>query len=243
MLIINADDVGRCVAETDIAVRLFREKRLSSGTFMMFMEDTERAVDLAQEFGMSAGLHLNLSQRYTGRCPSPAAGAAHERVVRFMRSSKFAVLVYHPGLRRAFRDVIRSQTDEYARLFGRLPRHLDGHQHRHLCANVLWDQLIPQGWAVRRNFSFFPGEKAWVNRTYRRWMDGRLLRRHRLADYFFSLEQCLDQDRLELPAELAKAHPVEMMTHPVREREASFLSGDGFVRRFGDVPLGNYDAV
>ena len=86
MLILNADDVGRSHAETDIAVALFREGRLTSGTFMMFMEDTERAVELAREHGMNAGLHLNLSQRYNGRAPSPAAQDAHERVVRFMKS-------------------------------------------------------------------------------------------------------------------------------------------------------------
>jgi predicted glycoside hydrolase/deacetylase ChbG (UPF0249 family) len=243
MLIINADDVGRSRAETDIAVALFRERRLTSGTFMMFMEDTERAVELARERGMNTGLHLNLSQRYNGRLPSPAAQSAHERVVRFMKSSKFAVLLYHPGLRGAFRDVFRSQADEYERLFGRPPRHVDGHQHRHLCANLICEEIIPRGCSVRRNFSFFPGDKSWINRAYRRWVDARLARRYRLTDYFFSLAQCLRGGRTRVPAELAGEHRVELMTHPVQPDEAAFLRSAEFDRVFDKIQLGSYEMI
>jgi chitin disaccharide deacetylase len=243
MLIINADDVGRSRAETDIAVALFRERRLTSGTFMMFMEDTERAVELAREHGMNAGLHLNLSQRYNGRLPSPAAQAAHERLVRFMKSSKFAVLLYHPGLRGAFRDVFQSQADEYERLFGQAPRHVDGHQHRHLCANLLCEEIIPRGCSVRRNFSFFPGDKSWINRAYRRCVDARLARRYRLTDYFFSLAQCLRGGRTRVPAELAGEHRVELMTHPVQADEVAFLRGAEFDRVYARVQLGSYEMI
>ena len=31
------------------------------------------------------------------------------------------------------------------RLYGKLPSHVDGHQHRHLCANMLIDPIIPEG--------------------------------------------------------------------------------------------------
>ncbi len=243
MLIINADDVGRCREETDIAVALFRERRLTSGTFMMFMEDTERAVALAREHQMGTGLHLNLSQAYNGRRPSAAAQAAHERVVRFMKRSKFAVLLYHPGLRGAFRDVFRSQADEYERLFGHAPRHVDGHQHRHLCMNLLWEEIIPRGCSVRRNFSFFPGDKSPVNRAYRRWVDARLARRYRLAGYFFSLGQCLRGQRIDVPAGLARTNPVEVMTHPIHAEEATFLRGAGFEQVFGGLTMGDYGAV
>jgi chitin disaccharide deacetylase len=243
LLIINADDVGRCRAETDIAVALFREQRLTSGTFMMFMEDTERAVGLAREHGMGTGLHLNLSQAYNGRAPSAAARKAHERIVRFMRRSKFAVLLYHPGLRAAFRDVFRSQAEEYERLFGQAPRHVDGHQHRHLCANMLWEAVIPRGCSVRRNFSFFPGDKSRINRAYRRWVDGRLARWYRLTDYFFSLGECLRGRRVGVPAQLAREHPVEVMTHPIHPEEAAFLRGPEFADRVTGVQMGNYGSI
>ena len=56
------------------------------------------------------GLHLNLDQDYNGRGPGAAAGQAHRQVVRFLSSSKFARLVYHPFLRRQFREVVQSQS-------------------------------------------------------------------------------------------------------------------------------------
>ena len=46
----------------------------------------------------------------------------------------------------------------------------------HLCANLLLSDMIPAGIKMRRNFSFWPGEKSWLNRAYRalidRWLPG-----------------------------------------------------------------------
>src|SRR5437899_2078852 len=103
MIIINADDWGRSKAETDAAYACFRNGRITSVTAMVFMADSERASELAKESNLDFGLHLNLSQKYNGKVPASVANA-HERVVRFLTQSKYAVFIYHPALRSAFRD-------------------------------------------------------------------------------------------------------------------------------------------
>ena len=65
MLIINADDWGRSVAETDAALKCFRERRITSVSAMVFMGDSERAAELAKENKLDVGLHLNFTDRFT----------------------------------------------------------------------------------------------------------------------------------------------------------------------------------
>ena len=61
MLIINADDYGRNAAATDNTLRVFRRGAIISASAMVFMDDSERASQLALEAGLEVGLHLNLS--------------------------------------------------------------------------------------------------------------------------------------------------------------------------------------
>src|SRR5260221_13625106 len=213
MIIINADDWGRSKAETDAAYACFRNGRITSVTAMVFMADSERAAELAKESNLDFGLHLNLSQKYNGKFPASVA-KAQERVVKFLTRSKYSVLIYHPGLRTAFREVYDHQWEEIVRLYGKPPSHVDGHQHRHLCANVLFDSIIPRGQKVRRNFSFWPGEKGLLNRSYRSMVDRWLARKYSLTDFFFSLGQCLLPNRLSRVFELAKAANVAFITLP-----------------------------
>src|SRR5690349_19441826 len=99
MLIINADDLGRSQAETDVTLRCFREGRITSATAMVFMADSARAADLSRDTGLDVGLHLNLSQPFTAEVVNPCLQERHNRVVRFITSSKYAQCVYHPALR------------------------------------------------------------------------------------------------------------------------------------------------
>jgi predicted glycoside hydrolase/deacetylase ChbG (UPF0249 family) len=133
--------------------------------------------------------------------------------------------------------------DEFVRLFGKSPSHVDGHQHRHLCWNVIFGNVIPSGMRVRRNFSFFAGEKGFLNRLYRKWIDHLLARRYRLTDYFFALPDCKVGDGLARLAELAKQSTVELMTHPVRHDEFDFLMGDSFLELLSALKTGTYALV
>jgi predicted glycoside hydrolase/deacetylase ChbG (UPF0249 family) len=139
--------------------------------------------------------------------------------------------VYNPFLRRQFRDVVEAQIEEFKRLYGKPPSHIDGHQHLHLCANLLKDKFIPVGSRVRRNFSFWPGEKSALNRYYRRRVDSILARDYSLVDYFFSLEESLRDGRLDKVFGLAETATVELMTHPVSPGEFQYLMSDAHLDR------------
>src|SRR5438105_5525667 len=192
MLIINADDWGRSVAETDAALGCYQEGRITSVSAMVFMEDSERAAELAKANGLDVGLHLNFAQPFTGGNYPSELGEHHARTIRYLMGNKYAQLVYNPFLRKAFAYSYQAQVDEFVRLFGKQPSHIDGHHHMHLCANILLSNMIPSHTKLRRNFSFWPGEKSMSNRTYRWLVDRWLARRYRLADYFFDLTQCIE---------------------------------------------------
>src|SRR5947209_3898299 len=213
MIIVNADDFGRSRAETDAIIRCFKERRITSASAMVFMSDSTRAAELVQDTGIDLGLHVNLIQPFTGPVKGRLLRDYHDRVARFLASNKYSLVVYHPALRQQFRYVYEAQLDEFIELFGRRPSHIDGHQHKHLCTNMLVDRIIPALERVRRNFSFWPGEKNLLNRTYRHLIDRSLARRYQLTDFFFSLQQCLQHDRLDRVFELSQTAIVELMTH------------------------------
>jgi predicted glycoside hydrolase/deacetylase ChbG (UPF0249 family) len=241
MIMVNADDFGRSRAETDAVAACHDAGRVASATAMVFMRDSERAAEVARDRGIDVGLHLNLSQRFSGGAVTESVRRSHDRIVSFLGAGRYATVVYHPFLRRQFRDVVEAQLEEFARLYGRPPAHVDGHQHQHLCANVVVDRLIPRGRRVRRNFSFWPGEKSALNRMYRRRIDAMLARDHVLVDYFFSLEDCLQKGRLSRAFDLAETATVEIMTHPVNAIEFRYLMSDSFadaLRRFGSPAPG-----
>jgi predicted glycoside hydrolase/deacetylase ChbG (UPF0249 family) len=243
MLIINADDWGRSVLETDAALRCYKAGRVTSVSAMVFMADSERAAELAREIETVPGLHLNFDEIFTGKTSPGRLDDCHGRTLRFLKGNKFAQLWYNPFLRGAFSYSCHAQFDEFVRLFGRLPSHIDGHHHMHLCANLIFSKMIPTGTKMRRNFSFWPGEKSVLNRAYRSLVDGWLARKYRLADYFFDLTQCLQENKMNRVAGLAKSSKVELMTHPAVLGETEYLMGDRFQGFLQGIDLVSYVLV
>lgn len=243
MLIINADDWGRSVAETDAAVRCFKNGRITSVSAMVFMEDSGRAAELAGENRLDVGLHLNFDERFTGDSYSGTLAKYQSRLVRFLKWTKYSQLLYNPFLRKAFSYSYQAQAEEFVRLFGKPPSHIDGHHHMHLCANLLCSKLIPAGMKMRRNFSFWPGEKSLLNRAYRGLVDRWLARRYRLADYFFDLTQCIEEKKLDRVAALARSSNVELMTHPIVHAEEEHLMSDEFQETLQRLEVGGYALV
>jgi chitin disaccharide deacetylase len=243
MLIVNADDWGRSVVETDVALRCYKAGRVTSVSAMVFMEDSERAADLAKQNGVDTGLHLNFDESFTANGRSRVLGEYQTKLASFLRRNKYAQLVYNPFLRQAFSYSYQAQAEEFVRSFGKPPSHIDGHHHMHLCANLLLNNLIPAGMRVRRNFSFWPGEKSLLNRVYRGLVDRWLARRYRLPDYFFDLTQSLEERKLDRVLALAKSSNVELMTHPAIQREAEYLLGDEFCGMLQRLELGGYVRV
>ena len=240
MIILNADDLGRSRSETDAALSCHACGRITAATAMVFMVDSERAAEAARRTGLDVGLHLNLDEPFTAPGVHTALRQQHESIARLLRSNKYSVLVYHPFLRQKFRSLYVAQVNEFMRLYGKPPSHVDGHHHLHLCANMLIDGVIPTGNQVRRSFTFYRGEKGWLNRAYRTMLDKALQRRYRLTDAFFSLRQCLEGTKLERIVEVSRTAKVELMTHPQDAVDHDFLMGKRFDEVFSGVELGDF---
>jgi len=240
MIIVNADDWGCTRNDTDKALSCYRKDRITSVSAMVFMEDSCRAADLANDIGIDVGLHLNLDQSFTGKTNLPQLDEYHNRVNRFFKVNKYAFLFYNPALRSQFRYVYQAQVEEFMRLYERPPSHIDGHHHLHLCANMLMDNIIPKHEKVRRNFSFWPGEKNFLNRTYRYLIDIWLAKRYILTDYFLDLSQCLKTQNLARVAELSRTATVELMTHPANSYEYAYLMSDNHIGILHKLGKGTY---
>jgi|SRR5580704_12477048 predicted glycoside hydrolase/deacetylase ChbG (UPF0249 family) len=228
MLIINADDFGRTAAETDAALRCYQRGRLTSVSAMVFMTDSERAAELAKENGLDVGLHLNFTDSFTGGRIAARLANYHDKIARFLTRNRYSQVLYNPFLLTEFSYSCEAQTEEFTCLFGKAPSHIDGHHHMHLCGNVLLSNLIPAGMKIRRNFSFWPGEKSRLNRAYRALVDRWLARRYRLTDYFFDLTQSIREKKMDRVMELAESSKVELMTHPILGLESDYLMSHQF---------------
>src|SRR6185436_18089720 len=170
-LIVNADDWGRASDTTDRTLECIRGGSVSSVSAMVFMEDSNRAATIAREHAIESGLHLNFTTPFSaGNCPSRLM-ECQQKIARYLLRHRLAQVMFQPGLINAFEYVVVAQLDEFRRLYGTDPFRLDGHHHMHLCANVLFQGLLPQNTIVRSNFSFEAGEKSLWNRLYRRVVD------------------------------------------------------------------------
>jgi chitin disaccharide deacetylase len=243
MLIVNADDLGRCRDATDAAISCYAKRRITSTSALVFMKDSERAFKAASEVGLEVGLHVNLSEEFSADTVPARLRTAHGQIRRFLTASKYALVVFNPFLMQQFDFVFAAQFEEFVRLFGRPPSHLDGHQHLHVATNMLVQRILPAGTKVRRSFSFSAGEKSLLNRWYRNAVDRSLKRRHRVTDYFFSLSDYLVRDKFERLISLAGQSSVELMAHPQRRTEYDFLMSERYVEAVSRVCLGGFDAL
>jgi hypothetical protein len=243
VLIMNADDWGRDARTTNSSVGCVDAGAVSSVSAMVFMEDSERAAAIAMERGIEAGLHLNFTTGFSAPgCPSRLL-ERQQQIGRYLLKHRLAQIVFHSGLIRSFEYVVAAQLNEFRRLYRSDPQRIDGHHHMHLCANVLWQRLLPEGTLVRRNFSFHPGERSRWNLLYRAFVDRKLARRHRLVDYFFSIAPIDPVERLKRIFSLARHSAVEVETHPVDAREFAFLAGGEVFRWTEGIWLGPPSAV
>ena len=242
MLIVNADDWGRSQPETDLALACYRRGGISSISAMAFMEDSDRAAALAKDNGMDVGLHLNVSENYSGPNLSGGVVNTHAKILRFVTASKCATLftLISPRLEKRVSGRLLLAMGRASRLYGKEPSHVDGHHHRHLSMNILVDGVIPRGTRVRRNFSFTRSEKGAINRVYRSLLDRYLSRRYRMTDYFFSLAPCREPVRLRRVIALAEVANVEVMIHPQNTEEYKLLMSDLYRDTIATVRVGNH---
>jgi len=240
MLIVNADDWGRNRESTDRSLDCFRKGRITTVSAMVFMDDSERAAELARANGLDVGLHLNFTTPFDGTVRDGMLTKCHRRIAEFLKPQKLRRLVYHPALREDFRYAYRRQVEEYEQLYGVPPSRIDGHHHMHLCANMMIDRIIPAGTRIRRNHSFFSGEQSIFNRTYRKVFDAWLVRRYKCTDYFFRLPPSGMDRCMKRIADLAGASAVELAVHPETAGEYDFLMSREYLGFIAGIVKGGY---
>jgi predicted glycoside hydrolase/deacetylase ChbG (UPF0249 family) len=243
MLIINADDYGRNTTATDNTLRCFTRGGVTSASAMVFMEDSERAARLAFEYGLDTGLHLNFTLPFDGEVRSPKLVGSQRRIASFLRMSKYRTLIYNPLLRNQFEYVYKMQYEEYMRIYGKEPTHIDGHHHMHICMNMLVSKLIPIGFRVRKSFTVSLREKNILNRFYRYLVDTRLLRRYTCTDCFFSVVPFDNRERLKSIVNIARSRNVGLMVHPEKSEEYNYLVADDYLQMISHVAKGSYSCL
>jgi predicted glycoside hydrolase/deacetylase ChbG (UPF0249 family) len=241
-LIVNADDWGRDQETTQRTLECVRCGAVSSVSAMVYMEDSERAADMAREHGVDAGLHLNFTGRFSAANCSTRLLEHQDAVAKYLKRNPLTRGVYNPWLAASFEYVVAAQIEEFTRLYGAAPERLDGHHHMHLSANVLLGGLLPPGIIVRRHFSHEAREKFLRNCVFRWVTDAMLTRRYRIADYFFSIIPLEPQPRLQKIFALAERSVVELETHPVDPGEYRFLAGGEIFHWTGNARIaGSYE--
>lgn len=241
LLIVNADDYGAAAPTTDAILDCFERGAVTSATTMVWMEDSERAAEVARERKLPVGLHLNLTMPFDGPgVPDEVAERQKRLTGKLGRRLGLTRWAYRPRLRGAVDQALSDQLGKFQELYGHAPTHVDGHNHVHISPNVLFSKSLPRGIKVRNSHDYAGalGDSPKVLR--------RALIRGRFAttDSFFSIRSIhpdFGGSGLEEALGLARERPVEVMVHPHWEDEYELLKSDGWRRAIAGLPLGSYE--
>ncbi|MDR0305725.1 MAG: ChbG/HpnK family deacetylase [Chitinispirillales bacterium] len=234
MLIINADDWGASPLTTSKIDECIKDGVIHTVSAMVYMRDSKRACGIIKKRGIDTALHLNFTTPFDSGTVSLRLRESQAKIISYLRSSKAAQFVYNPMLSRHFDYVYKAQYDEYCELFETAPRRIDGHNHMHICANMLIGKFIPEKTKVRRNIHFINEKKSLFNRTYRRVIDSVLTKRYYCTDYFLHIHQFMSENkeesvrRLNNLVELSKNADIELLVHPHQRQDYEFVTSRKF---------------
>src|SRR3954452_5258544 len=137
-LIVTADDLGLDAGTTDAILAAYEHGLVTRASAMVFMADSDRAATRARMAGLPTGLHLNLTEPFTAADVPRDVRRTHDRILGSLgRHRKAYRWVFDPRLARTVESAITTQVEEFRRVFGTPPAHVDGHEHVHACLNVL----------------------------------------------------------------------------------------------------------
>jgi predicted glycoside hydrolase/deacetylase ChbG (UPF0249 family) len=243
LLIVNADDWGYDSETTNAIGDCFDAGGLSSTTAMVYMEDSERAVEESRSRpGLGVGLHLNLVEEFSDPATPAAVRERQRRFIEYFRVLRLRRWVYDPRIRDEVNRLVADQFERFHELYGRPPTHLDGHHHCHLSANVLLSPAVPRGMKIRNALSDAHRPSP-VTDALRAARDRLIHRRFDTTDHLFSVVSVWPPlggggtvDRLAL----AKSSSVEVMVHPAFADEYPELTSDRWREALAGVPLGSF---
>jgi chitin disaccharide deacetylase len=243
MLIINADDWGINQIATNNILKCINNQVVTSTTAMVFMSDSLRAANIATSHQLSVGLHLNMTSPFTGNNVTIRLLESQKRLLNYYTKSKYARLIFNPLLIDDIKYCFNAQFEEFLTLYNKAPTHIDGHHHMHLCANMIFSDVVPKGCKIRRNFTFKSGQKSSVNRLYRKCIDLIILNSHKSTDFFYKLRVDENSNDLNEIIVLADKHNVELMVHPELTDQYNYLNSTHFMDLIRHVTMGNYCSI
>jgi chitin disaccharide deacetylase len=243
LLIVNADDLGLDRGNTDAILECFHSGAISSATALVWMEDSDRAAELASREQLPIGLHLNLIEPFSAVDVPEAVSATQHRVVQRLRQDGIGAQLYHPGWSADFERCISDQLGRFHELYGRPPTHVDGHRHMHLVPNALLARALGSVGRCRRPVNRTPRESPGYKRAARAaW--ARLVRlRFSTTDWCFSLRSLhpeLGGAGAEERLERASDATVELFVHPGYPDELPLLRSTEWHERLARHRIGTY---
>jgi predicted glycoside hydrolase/deacetylase ChbG (UPF0249 family) len=246
LLIVNADDLGYDVAATDAIFAAHAAGAITSATSMVWMADSERAGRLARDSPLPLGLHLNLIEPYTGADVPAAVAATQRRVLERIHAAGSRAFVYHPAWAADFTQCIADQLSAFHAVYGRMPTHVDGHQHMHLLPNALFCGAMAPVGRCRRPVNR-PGTESRPYKHALRDIQAAMVRlRFATTRWCLSiraLEPALGGAGIEAGVGRAAADTVEIMVHPGWIDEQAILLGDHWGKIISAQRLGSFADV
>jgi hypothetical protein len=241
VLIINADDLGRTRLATDRIIACKLAGAVSSASAMVFMEDSGHAAALAAENRLDTGLHLNLDEPFTAKRVPAAVSRAIARTAAYFRRGKAFAMIYNPLLSDTIRFLFNAQLEEFFRLHGHPPSHIDGHHHLHLCMNSIVDRVIPGGFKVRPRPTLTANETRFFDQWFGRIVGSRLSGRGRGPAAVYDIAP-IRSALARLPRIVAQsaAAAVEIVSHPESDEQYAFLLSGSYLRAIDGATKGRY---
>jgi len=243
VLIVNADDWGGGRSVTDAIHSCFRAGAITSTSGMVHMDDSQRAAELALAEGLPVGLHLNLTQPFSADDVPAPVRARQERLVAHFANLRKRRWSYDPRVRSEVAAAVREQFDEFDRLYGRRPTHMDSHHHVHVCPDVLLSGAIPPGIKLRTTLTPMRSGCASLSDVPRFLKHAAIRRRFRVTDAFLAVSRLCGRDGpegLRSAIDLSREADVEVMVHPSFAEELPLLLSPGWRAALAPAALGSY---
>jgi predicted glycoside hydrolase/deacetylase ChbG (UPF0249 family) len=238
LLIINADDWGGERAKTAAIARAFAAGAVSSASAMVYMEDSDRAAEEDAVTAMPLGLHLNLTQALSPRAPE-AVRSRHERMRSHFGPLRRRRWTLNPRAVPIVRDALADQLERFRALYAREPDHIDGHEHVHVCPDVLL--ALPPGTRVRSPRTPWPSSRLATSAVIvkRGLLSARGLRTTRR---FYSLDDLgpARGDGLEHVLAEARNVSVEVACHPGQAQDDALLESAIWQQEVASFDLGSF---
>jgi len=242
LLIVNADDFGWEPAMTDLTIESFGAGQISSATWLAHMADSQRAAEMAREHGLPTGLHLNLTDPYTGPDVPATERDRHRDLCRHFATGRRLHLsswTYDPRIQGEVEWALGTQLERYHRVFDASPTHVDGHNHVHVCPNVARAKAL-RGLKRRNSIYAWPATRTamGIARQVRRILT---YPRALTTNYLFDIAR-LGRRPEQLVAELGESRrtSVEVMAHPGFGHEHDVLGSEPWRQALDELPLGSY---